>query len=642
MGNLTFYVAAPLGVASTSGSTSVLISTYAWLDNVELSGSTNQLVLQAKDEYVGPVSGTAQMVANVARALRDIPVIGKFARASEIGATAIRDVASMFGFTNIPNISDTNGFVPLPAPHLATSQISVPFQKLTLDPKQELSVDPTIVGLPADDELALANFTSKWSQFASTGWSTTDSAGVVLWNARISPMLFGTNVVYDAGVVERARRIYHTPLSYSGMLFQHWRGDIELEIRIVCTKFHKGRLRVSWDPRGGTGTSAPPDNSVYTTILDIAESNVASFRIPYHQAFPWLRNRGISAENWTVGNALSYDGRYDNGLLTLSVMTPLISPVSPQNLVILFFIRGADNFEYANPRSHLGESSSAPPPSFFSVQGKDEVLIAPEPQLLGDLSSNHPQRYGMNFGEAVASLRTLLHRMSMYDAVPINGSSFTRWGFFRKSYSRLPPVFGYDPLGLSGANKTVTAGTAQFNFVPTHPIAYLAFAFAGFRGSVNYTAAVAVETAPPGTITAQRVTDSTVANARRGIYVNNLNTGGTSSAANRSLNATSFVGQAGAALTSSSSNSILSWNYPDENGAILAYTSPYYSMVGNSADWTDSQGNVLEVLVKQSVANTVTDIGTVTTYAGTGPDFNLLWFICCPTVDYYSAYPTST
>jgi len=642
MGNLTYFIAAPLGVASASGSTSVLVSTYAWLDNVELSGSTNQLVLQAKDEYVGPVSGTAQMVANAARALREAPLIGRFARASEIGATAIRDIASMFGFTNIPNIADVDAFVPLPAPHLATAQISVPFQKLTLDPKQELSVDPTIVGIPQEDELALSNFTSKWSFFAATGWSTTDNAGTVIWNARISPMLFGTNVVYDAGVVERARRIYHTPLSYAAMLFQHWRGDIELEIRIVCTKFHKGRLRVSWDPRGGTGTTAPPDNSVYTTILDIAESNVASFRIPFHQAFPWLRNRGIVAENWTVGNALSYDGRYDNGLITVSVMTPLISPVSPQNLSILFFIRGADNFELANPRSHLGESSNSTPPSFFAVQAKDEVLISPEAQLLGDVSKNHTERYGMNFGEAVASLRTLLHRMSMYDSVPINGASFTRLGLFRKSYSRIPPVFGYDPLGLSGASKVVTAGTAQFNFVPTHPIAYLAFAFAGFRGSVNYTAAVAVEPSPPGTISVQRVTDSTFASNRRGAYATTLNTGGTSSGANRSLNGWAIVGQAGAALTSSTSNSIISWNYPDENGAILAYTSPYYAMTGNDADWTSSQGNLLEVLVKQSVANTSTDAGTVTTYAGTGPDFNLLWFICCPTVDYYTALPAAT
>jgi hypothetical protein len=245
------------------------------------------------------------------------------------------------------------------------------------------------------------------------GWSTTDAVGTVIFNARVSPMLFNTVAVVDGGAVTRANRVYHTPLSYLGSAFTHWRGDIIFEVEGICTKFHKGRLKIAWDPLGSGGAAALSENTVYTTILDIGENGKARFRVPFHQAYEFQRLRGPDTVNWTVGNTNSVNTSYDNGLFIISVLTPLMSPVSPQNIGVLISVVGAENLEFANPKASLG--TGGVPPSMFAVQAKDEVDMVAEEVVMGDSGSRHDHRYDLNFGERIASLRALLHRYSLYD-----------------------------------------------------------------------------------------------------------------------------------------------------------------------------------------------------------------------------------
>lgn len=644
MGRLTYYIAFPLSVASASGSTSITIDTFAWLEDVELNGSTAELLLQAKDKYDGPVSSIASAVASAASSLDSVPVIGKFMRASAIGAGAVASIASIFGFTNTPVIDDVHAIVPTVGSHLASSEISGPVQKLALDPKQELTIDPTIHGLDNEDELSIECLVKKKSALVMGGWSTADAVGTVIFNARISPQLFGRVPIVDGGAVQRANRVYHTPLSYTSMMFTHWRGDICLEFQVICTKFHKGRLKVSWDPSGQGGATALAENTAYTTILDIGENNKAVFRVPYHQLYGFQRCRGITADNWSAGNAMPTNPQFDNGLLIVSVLTPLMSPVSPQNVGVLVSIYGADNLEFANPSAQLGEKGSATaPPSFFAIQGKDVYDVEAEEVVFGDTGGKHPNRYDAHFGERIVSLRTLLHRYSLYDTSLPDRQAYTRVALYRKSYTRLPPSFGYDPQGQSTANLSLTAGTTTFNYCPTHPITYVAGMFGAVRGSVNYLVNTSCDLYPYiGDIRVQRTTGSAEAAHRIGLVSAGINTATTKSAFTRFMNfTTNFHGTCGAAITNSQQNGALNWNYPMMTGVNFCYTDPTYSIPGNTFDQTDRECSLLEAYIKQSTANTVTDLVTLNTYAGTGPDFTCLWFLCCPTLDYYDAIPVA-
>lgn len=643
MGTLRYFITSPLGVASATASTTLTMDTFAWLEDVELSGSTAELTLQARDEYDGPISKPASALASLSRQVESFPVIGKFARATTIGASAIAGVASLFGFTNTPIIDGMPARIPLPGPQLASAEISAPIQKLVLDPKQELSVDPTLHGLPADDELIISNIVSRESVLTTTGWATTDIIGTVIFNANVSPMLFGAVDILNGALVSQARRVYHTPMSYVGMMFTHWRGDIIFEVDVVCTKFHKGRLKIAWDPLGSGGSTALAENTVFTTILDIGETNKATFRVPYHQANAWLRTRGISRDNWSPGNSLPVNDLFDNGLLVISVFTPLISPVTPQNITVKISVKGAPNLEYANPRSCLGESTILPPPSFFSVQAKDEVEIVSTSQDFGDTGDQHPERYALNFGQRVVSLRNVLHRMSLYDNSTPFSNAATKFVWYGKSYSRLPPMYGYDPAGLSSANNILTGvGTSTFNYVPTHPLTYVSMMFGAFRGGVNYTANISGDSFPyVGDVRVQRITDNSLSASRRGRAIAAQNTGTLSSATIRFINTPIAHGTAGMAFTNTQTNGCVTWNAPHQSCLNFNFSDPTYAIAGNSSDESDLECTLMEVLFKQTTAGTVSDQATIVSYAGAGVDYTCLWWLCCPTLDYYASNPTT-
>lgn len=641
MGALYYYITSILGVASSSGTPSVTVDTFAWLEDVELCASTARFVLQAKDEYDGVISAPASAIAAVAGTLSNVPIIGKFARATVIGAKAVSNIAAMFGYTNTPVIADIPARIPNAGPSLASSEIGAQIHKLTLDPKQELSIDPTLHGINSDDEMCIQNIVTRKSALAVIGWSTSDTMNTVIFNANVSPQLFASVPILDTGSNIVSRRVYHTPMSYVGMLFAHWRGDIIFDFEVVCTKFHKGRLKIGWDPLGDGGTVSLPENTVYTTILDIGENNKASIRVPYHQAYAFMRTRGIQRENWSVGNSLPSDDLFDNGLLIVSVLTPLVSPVSPQNITILVSVHGADNLEFANPRSSLSGYGN-PPPSFYSLQAKDEIDIHSSQEDFGDSGSQHPQRYALNFGECVPSLRTLLHRMSVYDTSWIGTSSATRFIRYEKSFGRLPYMYGFDPSGQSSAAKTLSAGFANFSYVPTHPITYISMMYGGFRGSVNYSANICADLTPyVGDVRVSRVTDWTNPSKRRGAIASTINSGTGGNATALWLNYQYHSGTAGAAFTNTITNGAINWCQPMMSGVNFNFTDPTYAINGNITDQTNLECSFLEITFKQQVASTTTEVATITTYAGAGVDFTCLWWLCCPTLDYYVNNPSS-
>lgn len=646
MGALYYYIAYPLTVASTTGSASVSFDTFAWLEDVELCGSTAELTLQAKDEYDGPISKPASALANIASKLKDVPVIGKFARATTIGASAIAGIASIFGFTNTPIIDGIPARIPMPGPQIASAEISAPIQKLTLDPKQELSIDPTLHGISSEDEMVIKNIVTKKSVLTVESWSTADASGEVLFNAIVGPALFNKVDIRDAFSALKSRRIYHTPLSYLAGMFTHWRGDIVFEIDVICTKFHKGRLKIAWDPIGTGGSAELPENVVYTTILDIGVNNKACFRVPFHQAYAWMRTRGISQTLWTTGGVNPVDERFDNGLLMVSVLNPLVSPVSPQAVGLKISVYAAENFEYANPKNYLGEASNSPPPTFFAVQGKDEIDVECIEAPFGDVGTQHPQRFAQNFGQSTVSLRQVLHRMSIYDVAYPGDSAIVGFIPFAKSYSRLPPMYGFDPNGLSTANKIVTVGTAPFNFNPTHPLTYVSMMYGAFRGGVNFTANIATDVIPhTNDIRVNRYTDDTFAANRRGKLLPGANFGASQNTIIRLLNngaSAGSAGTAGAAFTNSCVNGAISWNAPMMAGINWNYTDPTVAITGIQADQTFNSCTQLEILFRQTAANQATRVANVVTYAGSGVDYTCLWWLCCPTLDYYVTDPTAT
>lgn len=634
-GSLFYVVYYPLSSAVASGLTTATVTTFAWMTDVELMGPTSGLAVQS-DEYVeGPISGPATAVASAASMLTKIPIIGKFARATEIGAKSAASIARLFGYTNVPVIDDVRAFQPMNGPMLASAHISVPAQKLTFDPKQELSIDPTLHGLADEDELSLAYLKTKDSYLTGTSWATTDALGTVLFNMRVNPHLFANIPIENTSSAVVAQRVYHTPISYVSEMFRSWRGGLRVRIRIVATKFHKGRLKIQYDPWNNISQTAVGENLVYTEIIDIGETNEVEFVIPYHQALSWSDvEQDVATPNWTLGDNMQYRPYKDNGTLTISVLNTLVAPIAG-SIGIMVFVRGADDLEWANPMEHVGGITTYyKVPSFYAVQS-DEEVVKPFSKTLGHGEAPSSSRYHQHYGENIASLRTVLHRSSLTD-IAYFAPSGNALHVLGKRLRILPCSPGFDGNSTIKANKVVAAsGTAGYSFTNMHPMSWVSRLYGGFRGSATFTVTPGADARNGiSNVMVQRVDD---VGAGQNTWFDTTLTAPTTVSQGAALlnNGVFGSGCGGLAITSTQTNGSLNFNVPFFSRYNFALTYP--AADGHSIDDTDRMSVQVTAFVNTGAANN--DV----TYACAqcaGPDFTCLFFLCCPTVDYLKNRPT--
>lgn len=645
MGTLVYFIYSPLEVAVSSGTTVVTVNTYAWMEDVELMGSSNSLVLQADEYNEGPISKPATALASVAESLTKVPIIGRFARATQIGATAVASMARLFGYTNVPVISDVQAFQPQNAPMLASAHIGIPAQKLTLDPKQELSIDPSVHGAGNVDELALSYILKKESYFGSTSWSTADIPQTQVFNMRISPSLWGQVDIQNGVPATVAKRVYHTPLSYVGGMFKHWRGGMILRMKVVCTKFHKGRLKISYDPRNDISTNNPEENVVYTQIVDIGEQDDVEFLIPYHQDTAWLKHSQVIQDNWTPGNVgLTPRLGVDNGTLTVRVLNELNAPITSA-VRILFFIKGANDFEYANPNEHIGPDDTYQFPSFFAVQAEDHTEMLSKQLVFGKVTPPDKDRYGLNYGESITSLRNILHRSVVSDVVNITIAENGTYAYRNKAYKIMPYAPGFISTFPTNANKIITAGTQGYAYNTMTHMCYIASMYLGYRGGATYTVTPGIDSY--GELSDFRVYRMTrrPPNYTTSRYIDpgagiTLATATTSSLA-------AYLGQqnspqnglSGMAITATNTNGSIVFNIPDYKFYNFSLADPSNYFLGSPNDDTDNQGAMLRFIVKAPLTANKTGEMTLQSEVAAGPDFTCLFFLCCPTLDYALTVP---
>lgn len=479
MGKMALVVYSPLRSANGAVGTGCSIQMYAWLEDPVLAGPTVGLAVQSRDEYgSGPISGPASAAAKFAATLKKVPYIGRFATATEIGAKAISGMAQIFGFTNVPVIEPARPVTMLAGPQLASAQIGHVVQKLAFDPKTELTVDNGAIGFTNTDELTIASMTQRKSFLCKTTWTSAQAIDTNLFNVLVSPNMF------DSVPLTGQTRIAMTPLDMVQRMFRNWRGDVIFTFRVVASKYHKGRLRLSYDPVDQTIVSTGDVGAVVQNLIyDLGhEEEEVEFRVPYSAATSWLRSgTNITTKGWNVdGTPLIRNRLYDNGVLTLKVLTLLTSPVATSSVDILIFVRAADNFEVANPCSIEGNFSQ------FAVQSQDERT--PTPMAIkedgGDCSAIVSERNRIYMGEQVRTLRHLLRRYTFMDRT--YGTTGVV-GNLKATMSRYPVHWGYTSNGLHTARNRAGTLDVPFNWVQTVPYHFISQCFLGQRGAIHWT-----------------------------------------------------------------------------------------------------------------------------------------------------------
>eukprot|EP00494_Astrolonche_serrata_P030372 UN30639 len=281
MGNLNIQTIGNLRNANSVAGTGVSIQIYAWAEDVKLAGNTTGLALQSQDEYAeknGSVSKPASAIARAMGNLSDVPVIGPYARASGMIASKISEVASWFGFTNTPIIDDSTPFHGKPFYGYASPEISIPVDKLCIDPKNELSIDPRVAGVEPDDEMMIAKIIEREAFLFQTEFDSINVVDDNILTIRVNPFMHNTVAAANQDIVQ------FTPMGHLSQMFKYWRGDIIYRFQFLASKYHRGRVRLSWDPTAATSADTVSATVNYTKIIDIAETPNFEIRVPYQQS----------------------------------------------------------------------------------------------------------------------------------------------------------------------------------------------------------------------------------------------------------------------------------------------------------------------------------------------------------------------
>jgi hypothetical protein len=481
---------------ANGGTDAVTISVFAWAEDVSLSIPTvaepGALAPQA-GEYeqvnTGPISGPASVVQKAAQLLTAVPQIRPLALATEMAAGAVGSLAKMFGMSRPVDAGPISSYKPTYLGNLANTNVMDTSTKLTFDVKQELTIDPVAVGLGPSDEMAITSIATRESYVTQFPWSTSDVPETLLWNTRVTPAMLDT--ASPSGFTE-----YHlTPMAYVAQPFENWRGTINYRFQIVASSFHKGRLKVVYDPYYNSSSEY---NVQYTHVIDLAKERDFTVSVQWGQELTFLDhndNLFVPFSTSVLGSAAHEEA---NGILAVYVVNDLTTPSATlSDVSVLVSTSAGEDFEVVNPNS-----SNLANITFFQPQSGElefqageldnadnDLTTAESAPVMNDVEHTFATDMQVDvaqkiyFGDPVTSIRQLLKRyVDVRAFAPNIAAGFTRDIIYVQT-SNFPMYAGYDPNGDNYAATPVDP--TPFNFVFTVPLTFYTPLYLCRRGGMR-------------------------------------------------------------------------------------------------------------------------------------------------------------
>jgi len=461
------------------------ISVFAWAEDVSTNVLTSveptTLVPQSGTEIdeansKGAISGPATAVAKAAGVLKFIPAIAPFAIATEAGANVVSNIAKALGYSRPLVTKDPEPFKPVGISSMAVTTVPDGAAKLTLDDKQELSIDPRIAGLGSGDPMSIRAIAKRESYLTTFSWPIGVPTESLLWNSRISPVLWA----------ESAGSAMHFPAcAMAALPFKYWTGSMRFRFQIVCSAFHKGRIKIVYDPNFFASNEY---NTNYLQIIDIADMSDFSVEIGNGQDVSLLDHalpgRSVVSELYSTTPYISK--AEGNGVLGIYVVNELTTPNSDINndIQVNVFVSMGDDFEVFVPDDHFQRLVFKPQSGeeIVSEAQNTEEPSAPqhsETEKLGPSQTNHDLLAKVFCGESIASFRPLLKRYNLHSSLThLNGSS-ARVAAGRQSM--FPFLRGH----VAGAIHATDLGQS-YNYCNTVMLHWVTLAHSGWRGSIRW------------------------------------------------------------------------------------------------------------------------------------------------------------
>jgi len=437
------------------------------------------------DQATGVVSGAASAVARtLAIAAGAIPSISPYAMAGSMVAETVAGISRIFGWSR-PKATATVAcrYKPELGGNLANVDVADNSTTLAVDSKNEVSIDPRIVGLGDVDEMSIAHIVAHESLCHTFPWSLAAGAETCLAQVRVDPYF----------VRAQGDGIYMTSTAYACRPFNYWTGTLNFRFQILCSGFHKGRLRIVYEPTF-LGTGATEYNVNYTKIVDISETRDFVVSIPPCQTTQFMQRLGEAniGEMYTSGTALTAYTDRGNGMLGVYIVNELTAPAPTSDDVdILVSISAGGDFEVADPTHDLANFVLLPQSQYdvvdipcLNFESTEDIDVEDgqspvgEQDLMIQNMANSADLSKVFFGETIKSFRAMAKRFYYFtDLGTARGTSVV--GYVAR-ISAFPYNRGAVPNAVNGA----TSGA--YNFCNTTMLNYLSFAYVGWRGSLRW------------------------------------------------------------------------------------------------------------------------------------------------------------
>lgn len=383
LGQLVALPVVPLRVCNTNAPTSATITIYARMTNIRIAVPTELAPAAGDERLIDEVKKKA--TDTLVQEARKLPVIGPMVKASEFGAKVAGGLGKIFGFDKPTMVEETPKMIIRPTDTFAHTSGTEPADTLTTDPKQEVVIDPRVVGLEGEDEMSFASLISREQFLTKTNWVQSGSAqggGQVLYCGLVSPNM--TTIAYGNYYAHNGQDWYahvDTPGGMIARMFSYWKGSITYRVEVVCTKMHSGRLLLQFDPWHTHATPAVADlhvtdvNARYSQILDLKETTSCEFTINYVSNKPFQKTVNyVESFQWPateedtgtqLTNVVSrFDQSVHTGVFTVTVLGELVGPMASdaaeRSVDVMIFARCGEDMIFAAPRDEANYNVSQP------------------------------------------------------------------------------------------------------------------------------------------------------------------------------------------------------------------------------------------------------------------------------------------
>lgn len=349
----------------------------AKLVNIKLHTSTTQLVgaqrsmsVQAKDESPDDkLSSVATRVAKVAGSLT--PVLGGYAIATEQAAGAAAGILRAMGLSHPRSKEMVHRFENRPLGNMSNYNVPSSAYTLGIDENNEVTVDSGVACM-SEDEMSLPFILGKETFIGTYDWDITNQAGDVLASHVVHP--------YQYMKVTGVEEWHCSPMAFMARMFTYWTGTIKFRFQIVCSKWHRGRLRIIHDPVLMGVVDATTWQTNLQSVVDITDERDFTIEVKYVQGQLWSATGPLRTGNPSFKVGFDYDStelKETNGVLKVVVMNKLVIPddtISAPCHINVFASAGMD-FELAVPKNNLSNFSINQP---VVVVAQSIAATAPE------------------------------------------------------------------------------------------------------------------------------------------------------------------------------------------------------------------------------------------------------------------------